>query len=151
VNRVERFVMRAPIALYRMRLGGLLGGRFVLLEHRGRHSGLVRRTVLEVVESDGDALVIASGFGESSQWCRNVSADPHVWFTRGRTRTSALAERLDHEQALTVFERYRVDHARAARVIGRRVGVSLVDDLDRAAEKLPLFRLTRDVAARGRR
>lgn len=135
--------MRAPIALYRIRLGGVFGGRFVLLEHRGRKSGLVRQTVLEVLESnEDDSLVIASGLGEASQWCKNISADPDVWFTRGRTKIHALAERLNHEQALEVFERYRVSHARAANMIGRKIGVSLVDDLDSAAEKLPLFRLT---------
>lgn len=135
--------MRAPIALYRVRLGSLLRGRFVLLEHRGRSSGLVRQTVLEVLESsEDDSVVIASGFGEASQWCKNISADPDVWFTRGRRRIHALAERLDHEHAVEVFGRYRVSHPRAANMIGSKIGVSLVDDLDNAAEKLPLFRLT---------
>lgn len=142
VNGLERFVFRAPIALYRVGLGGVLGSRFLLLEHVGRTSGEVRQTVLEVLETGDDGVpVIASGFGESSHWFKNVSANPDVWFTRRRTRTHATARRLDHPQAVDVFERYRVDHARAAKALGNRIGVSLVDDLDTAAERLPLFRL----------
>jgi hypothetical protein len=38
-----------------------------------------------------------------------------------------------------VFERYRIDHPRAAKAIGKRIGVSLVDDPGSAARELPLF------------
>jgi len=142
MNRFKRFVLRAPIGLYRVGLGGLLGNRFLLLEHVGRTSGEMRQTVLEVLETDDDgAPVIASGFGVTSQWFKNVSANPDVWFTRRRTRTRATAQRLDHVQAVEVFERYRVDHARAAKALGSRIGVSLIDGLDTAAEGIPLFRL----------
>lgn len=142
MNRLKRLIMRSPIGLYRMRLGGLLGSRFLLLEHTGRNSGLPRKTVLEVLETGEDAApIIASGFGERSQWCRNISIDPEIWITRGRTRTRAQAQRLDHTQARAVFERYRINHARAAKMLGGRIGVSLVDDLESAAEKLPLFRV----------
>lgn len=142
VNRLQRFFFRAPIGLYRIGLGGLMGDRFLLLEHVGRKSGETRSTVLEVLETGQDGVpVVASGFGESSQWFKNVTANPAVHTTRGRTRTAASAVRLDHDDALDVFERYRVAHPRAAKVLGERIGVSLVDDLDRAADELPLFRL----------
>ncbi|HTM84573.1 MAG TPA: nitroreductase family deazaflavin-dependent oxidoreductase, partial [Mycobacterium sp.] len=39
--------MRAPIWLYRARLGALLGSRLLMLEHRGRTSGARRYVVLE--------------------------------------------------------------------------------------------------------
>jgi hypothetical protein len=48
-NRVLGYVLRLPSYLYRLRLGGLLGHRFLLLTHRGRKSGLTRRTPLEVL------------------------------------------------------------------------------------------------------
>jgi hypothetical protein len=40
---------RLPIHLYRLDLGWLLGHRVLLLSHRGRKSGLIRATPLEVV------------------------------------------------------------------------------------------------------
>ncbi|MCA9848813.1 MAG: nitroreductase family deazaflavin-dependent oxidoreductase, partial [Dehalococcoidia bacterium] len=63
-----KLFFRAPIWLYRLHLGWLLGGRFLLMEHVGRRSGLVRRVVVEVVHHDRDAdtYTVASGFGPRS-------------------------------------------------------------------------------------
>jgi deazaflavin-dependent oxidoreductase (nitroreductase family) len=142
MNRFTRMVMRAPVGLYRVGLGGLLGRRFLLLEHTGRRSGLLRKTVLEVVEEGGDGSpVIVSGFGERSDWCRNVAADGRVFFTRGRTRRPAAAIRIARDEAVEVFDRYRSNHPRAAGAIGKRIGVSLTEDVEGAADRLPLFRL----------
>jgi deazaflavin-dependent oxidoreductase (nitroreductase family) len=150
MNRLQRLFKRAPIALYRMRLGGLLGRRFLLLEHVGRTSGLRRRTVLEVVEIDAEGRpTIVSGYGERSDWFRNVSTDPRVAFTIARHRVPATALRLGREEAVEVFDRYRAAHPRAAEVIGRRIGVSLIDDVEGAARQLPLFRLRPDTPPRG--
>ncbi|GGT16702.1 hypothetical protein GCM10010271_19490 [Streptomyces kurssanovii] len=49
---LRRFVARLPVHLYRIGLGPLFGRRLLLLIHTGRTSGLTRRTVIEVVESD---------------------------------------------------------------------------------------------------
>jgi hypothetical protein len=45
----SRLAFRLPIYLYRLDLGRLLGHRFLLLVHRGRESGLLRETLLEVL------------------------------------------------------------------------------------------------------
>jgi hypothetical protein len=47
-----QLLMRAPLLLYSMGLGWVLGGRFLKLRHRGRKSARVRETVLEVVGRD---------------------------------------------------------------------------------------------------
>jgi hypothetical protein len=44
-----RLMLRLPIWLYRLRLGWLLGNRFLLLTHVGRKTGLPHQTVVEVV------------------------------------------------------------------------------------------------------
>jgi hypothetical protein len=43
----SRRLVRAPIWLYRIRAGGLLGTRMMMLEHIGRTSGERRYVVLE--------------------------------------------------------------------------------------------------------
>ena len=65
-----RWLLRAPVWLYRLGLGGLLGDRFLLLTHIGRKSGQLRQNVLEVVEHDEatGAYVIASGWGDKADW-----------------------------------------------------------------------------------
>ncbi|MBF6467850.1 nitroreductase family deazaflavin-dependent oxidoreductase [Nocardia beijingensis] len=66
-----RWFVRAPITLFRARLGFLFGGRLLLLEHTGRRSGRARYVALEtVVRPSRDRVVIASGFGTQAQWFR---------------------------------------------------------------------------------
>jgi deazaflavin-dependent oxidoreductase (nitroreductase family) len=93
----SRLGFRLPIWLYRLGLGGLLGKRFVCLTHTGRRSGKPRQTVLEVVRYDGTtgACIVAAGFGEQSDWVRNVTRDPQITVTVGRNRRTDLAKRLD--------------------------------------------------------
>ena len=45
-----RWLVRAPIWLYRAGLGFVFGSRFLLLQHRGRRTGQVRQVMLEVVD-----------------------------------------------------------------------------------------------------
>lgn len=57
--------------------GTPLGGYVLLLRARGRRSGAVRDVPLSYLVTDGAAWVCA-GFGERTQWYRNVAADPTV-------------------------------------------------------------------------
>ena len=49
-----RWLMRAPVALYRAGWGWLLGRRFVMIEHLGRASHEPRFVVVEVVDRKRD-------------------------------------------------------------------------------------------------
>lgn len=96
-----RWVVRAPIFLFRAGLGFLLTSRLCWLEHRGRVSGEIRSAVLEVVDRPSpDVVVLASGFGTSSQWYRNLRADPRARVSVGwRYRVAARAELLGPEES----------------------------------------------------
>ncbi|MFT7607220.1 MAG: deazaflavin-dependent oxidoreductase (nitroreductase family) [Candidatus Aldehydirespiratoraceae bacterium] len=143
MNKLQRFAMRAPIGLFRVGLGGLLARRFLLLEHVGRTSGQLREAVLEILETDEQGVpVIASGFGLQAQWYKNVSVNSEIFYTRGRRRTAATADRISHSDAVEVFRRYQKDHPRAARAIGKRLEVPLTDDPHVAAREIPLFQLS---------
>ena len=75
----NRTLMRAPIWLYRARLGFLFGSRILMLEHIGRTTGARRSVVLEVIgHPTPDTYLVASGFGTRAQWFRNVLANPRV-------------------------------------------------------------------------
>lgn len=117
--RIPRPIARAPIVLYRLGLGGLLGRRFVLLEHRGRRSGLIRQVVLETLSTEQDMIHVVSGYGWSAQWLRNVRADPRVRVTCGWARPrGARAVILPPDEAVSVLDDYRQRHPLAARVLG---------------------------------
>ncbi len=72
-------------------LGTPLGGWLVLLRVRGRRTGLVRETPLNYLVAEGSAWVMA-GFGERTEWYRNLLADPAVeaWLP-GRRVTARAA------------------------------------------------------------
>jgi len=102
------YLLRAPVYLYRWRVGWLLGNRFILLTHIGRRTGLRRQTVLEVVEyrKEGPEVVVANGFGPDSDWVLNIKAQPGEEVTVGSQHFVASHRFLDEEEAMQVIEDY---------------------------------------------
>jgi deazaflavin-dependent oxidoreductase (nitroreductase family) len=100
-----RLLLRVPVWLYRAHLDWLLGARFLLLTHRGRTSGFARHTVLEVVQRDpaNGIYFVASGWGEKSDWLRNIQATPEVTVHVSQRAFPATAKRLSVEAAQHVL------------------------------------------------
>jgi deazaflavin-dependent oxidoreductase (nitroreductase family) len=143
-----RAVLRAPTLLYRARLGRVLGGRFVLLEHTGRRSGVVHQNVLEVVDHDDafSRVVVCSGWGERSDWYRNVVADPNVSFESKGVRHRGVARRLAPTEAEVALQRYGERHPHALAALARRmIDEAPTGDLEaiamRVAAALPVVEL----------
>jgi deazaflavin-dependent oxidoreductase (nitroreductase family) len=108
-----------PIVFYHLRLGWLLGERFVLLTVRGRRTGLPRPVVLEVLGPDPltGGVFIASAWGGNAQWTRNLEACPNVEVQVGRRSFQAEALRLPEEAGEEQFRIYARRHPLAGRVI----------------------------------
>jgi deazaflavin-dependent oxidoreductase (nitroreductase family) len=69
-----------PLYLYRHGWGWVLGHRVLQLTHRGRRSGRLRWTVLQVLRYDpktGEAVVM-SGSGPTTHWLRNIQANDQL-------------------------------------------------------------------------
>ena len=93
-----KWLLRLPINLYHLRLGWLLGERFMLLEHLGRKTGKWHQVVIEVVSHDTqtDTYFAASGWNLRSDWYRNILDHPQVRLSTGhRQGLAALAHVLD--------------------------------------------------------
>jgi len=141
---LSRLAFRLPLLLYRLGLGGLLGKRFVCLTHTGRRSGKLRQAVLEVVRYDNatGACIVAAGFGEGSDWVRNLQHDPHITFTVGRLSRTGLAERLDAETAAHELVDYARRFPLAWRELSSILGYRLdgtEKDIRLLADMLPMF------------
>ncbi|MDF1604398.1 nitroreductase family deazaflavin-dependent oxidoreductase [Nocardioides sp. YIM 152315] len=136
-----RWLVRAPIPIFRHGFGWLFGRRLLLLEHVGRTSGHPRYVVLEVVVPEGpDAVIVASGFGPRAQWFRNVVATPACHVTLGRTRRAAVAEVLDRGELDRVLADYARRHPRA----WRRLSATMLELNGQPADgspDIPLVRL----------
>jgi deazaflavin-dependent oxidoreductase (nitroreductase family) len=121
---MARTLYRLPIKLYRLHLGWLLMGRFLLLTHTGRKSGLPRQTVLEVLwhRKDCDAYYMLSGWGEQSDWVKNIEKTPQVTIGVGRRRFAARAARLSPEEAEGKVIAYARQHPHLVRYLARLLG-----------------------------
>jgi deazaflavin-dependent oxidoreductase (nitroreductase family) len=138
---------RAPVFLYDIGAGWLYGHRFLLLTHRGRRSGRVYRTMLEVVGWDAARreAVVMSGFGPRSNWYLNVLAGNAGEIRIGRLRFRPEARALDPDEATRVvaaYERRNRVLSPVVRAILSRLGGFPYDGSDASrrelVERLPL-------------
>ena len=115
-----RIIMRFPILFYRLNLGWLLGKRFLLLEHRGRKSGIIRKAVIEVVDHDVQkgSYIVAAAWGNQSDWYKNIEAEPNVNVGVGIQRFPAFAKTLSAEDAAQHLNAYATEHPFAFRQLG---------------------------------
>jgi deazaflavin-dependent oxidoreductase (nitroreductase family) len=121
-----RWVLDSPAWLYRSHLGFLMGKRLLMVEHRGRKTGTLYRTVLEVAgrHPDQDEWVVTAGWGPQSDWYRNLEAGnlEAVWI--GSKRLDATVRFLEPEEAGQVMGRYERDHPTTAKALVKAMGVS---------------------------
>lgn len=126
-NRFTRMFMRAPIGLYQIGLGWLLGQRFIHIVHTGRVSEQPRHVVLEVVSSDkaGGTYYVAAAWGERSDWFRNLMKTPACTIQVGRQQFPAQAQRLATKQAEEVLLDYARRHPTAMRALAKGMGFAV--------------------------
>lgn len=121
-----RWIYRAPVVLYRMGLGGLMFGQ-LMLTTVGRKSGRPRRAVVDVLKHDAASgtYYVVSAYGASSNWYRNLEANPEVRVQVGWHRFAARAIPLPEQEAEEMFldfwRRHRLYVRTMFRLIGLRV------------------------------
>ena len=145
--RFSRALYRAPIWLYRMGLGWLMGGRMLYLKHTGRRTGEPRETVLEVVhhQTKSDTYIVASAWGEKADWYQNVLKTPEIWLKVGRLSSAAIALPLAGEQSERFLLEYAAKHPTALRTLSRFMGFetpSTDSDVREIARQLPMVGIT---------
>jgi deazaflavin-dependent oxidoreductase (nitroreductase family) len=90
---------RAPMWLWRLGLGPLVGQGFALLTTTGRRSGLPRTTMVAYLRGQ-ERLYVVAVYGPGSQWFRNLVADPRVNVQTARGSQAMLARRLTSDEDL---------------------------------------------------
>jgi deazaflavin-dependent oxidoreductase (nitroreductase family) len=143
---LSRALFRAPIHLYRLNLGWLLGKRILMLNHIGRVSGTQRQVILEVIEhdpSDG-SFVVASGWGSTAAWYRNVLHTPEATIQVGRRTFPVTAVPLTANEGAEIFTRYAARHRTAATYLLPRLMGFSVDgseaDFRAVGQRMPFVR-----------
>ena len=139
----SRWFFRFPIKLYQANLGWLLGKRLLYMIHIGRKSGKPRQVVLEVVDHDPetDTYYVASGWGEKSDWLRNIEKTPQVYVKTGWRHFPAAAKRLTGEEAEEALLNYNRRHPHSLQPLARYMGYRLENteqDIRLLAHEIPL-------------
>jgi deazaflavin-dependent oxidoreductase (nitroreductase family) len=143
----NRLLWRAPIWLYRWNLGWMMGGRFLLLNHVGRKSGLPRQAVVEIVAHDPESgqYSIASGFGAKSDWYQNLRATPEITIKVGSKDISVTAVPLSPDESGAAMVDYAQRNPTAAkglmRVCGYQVDGTNEDYYTMGYEHIPFIKL----------
>lgn len=143
---LSRWLFRVPIYLYQIHCGWIFGDRLVLLNHIGRVTGKQRQTVLEVVDHDraDDTYVVASGWGPTAAWYRNVIHTPEVSIQVGRRTIPVTAVPLSKDEGAETFGRYAARHRTLATHLLPRLMGFAVDgseaDFRAAGRHLPFIK-----------
>ena len=120
-----RWLANAPNRLYRLGLGWLFGHRMAQITHRGRKSGLVRRTVLEVLHYDPRTreVLVVSGWEGKTDWYRNIQREPALEVRIGRVRYRPVQQFLSPEETVQLILTLLRQHPREVRFLGPLLGI----------------------------
>jgi len=144
------------VLLWRLGLGAWInlwpqvGGRILVITHKGRKSGLPRRTPVNYAIVN-DELYITAGFGSKSDWYRNIQSNPEVqiWLPDGWY--SGLAQEVSDEKLrLPVLRQVLINSGFAAYAFGGLNPNTISDEeLQAATASYRLVRLVRTAPRTG--
>jgi len=126
---------RFPVYLYDWGLGGLMGGRILVLGTIGRKSGKRRETPLEFLHDEAtDVFFLMAGWEGRTDWFRNLVAQPRVRVRVGRRRFQADARVLDSEEGGEALRSWIERTPRLVPILERDSGIHYDGTLARARE-----------------
>ena len=122
---IYRWGANTPRWLYRLRLGWMLGHRLAQITHRGRKSGQIRRTILEVLHYDPHTqeVVVVSGWEGKTDWYRNIEHEPALEVRTGCVAYRPIQEFLSPEETAHFIVALFRQHPRQVRFVGQLLGI----------------------------
>lgn len=116
-------MFKLPLVMYRLRLGWLLGKRFMQITHVGRRSGRTYRTVLAVLKFDKKTNEIyAVSAWKGSDWYYNIQSSPALQVETGFVHYVPVQRILSAEEITAAFMEYRKQHPIFSRMVCRIPG-----------------------------
>jgi deazaflavin-dependent oxidoreductase (nitroreductase family) len=100
-----RWLFKAPILLYRLGLGFLVGRILMIMTTTGRKSGLPRQTAIEFHEFRGRRYVL-SAWGTKTDWYRNIEKNPLITIQTWRGVENVRARRVTADEELAAAYEY---------------------------------------------
>jgi deazaflavin-dependent oxidoreductase (nitroreductase family) len=148
-NRFMLFMWRLGLGPV-LNMGPAMAGRYMVITHTGRKSGLKRRTPVNYALVD-DEIYCTAGFGSGSDWYRNIIANPQVevWLPDGWY--AGIAEEVTHPEArLPLLRDVLIGSGFAALAAGVDPTKMTDDELDSATKEYRLIHIRRVAARTGK-
>ena len=150
-----KYLNRFMLIMWRLGLGQWLNiwpagtGRYMVVTHVGRKSGLKRRTPVNYSEIDGE-IYCTAGFGSNSDWYRNIKANPNVevWLPDGWWRGEA-EEVIEPALRLHTLRQVIIDSGFAGRLAGLDPYTMTDEEFDGATTAYRVMHIRRTVARTG--
>jgi deazaflavin-dependent oxidoreductase (nitroreductase family) len=120
-----RWLANLPRWFYQLGLGWVLGHRMMQITHRGRKSGQIRRTILEVLHYDpkSQEILVVSGWEGKTDWYRNIQREPPLEVRTGRVAYRPVQEFLSSEETAQLILTLFRQHPREVRFVGSLLGI----------------------------
>ena len=126
-----------------------VGGRIMVVTHTGRKTGLRRRTPVNYALVDGDVYCTA-GFGEGSDWYRNIRNNPEVEVWLPDSWWAGIAEEVtDARLRAPLLRQVLVASGFAARAAGIDPRAMTNEKMEAATGSYRLIRIHRTRARTG--
>ena len=122
---IYRWFANAPRWFYRLGLGWVLGYRVMQLTHRGRKTGQIRRTILEVLHYDPQTreVVVVSGWEGITDWYRNITHEPALEVRISWVVYQPTQELLAPDETARLIFALFARHPREVRFVGQILGI----------------------------
>jgi deazaflavin-dependent oxidoreductase (nitroreductase family) len=133
-----------------LNMGPVMAGRYMVITHTGRKSGMKRRTPVNFAIVDDEVYCVA-GFGSVSDWYRNLIANPQVevWLPDGWY--AGIAEEVTHPEArLPLLRQVLIGSGFAALAAGIDPKQMTDEELDAATKEYRLIHIRRVAARTGK-
>lgn len=151
-----KYLNRFMLLMWRLGMGPLLNmgpalaGRYMVITHTGRKSGMKRRTPVNYAVVD-DEVYCTAGFGSVSDWYRNILANPQVevWLPDGWY--AGIAEEVTHpEVRLPRLRDVLIASGFAALAAGVDPNKMTDEELDAVTKEYRLIHIRRVAARTGK-
>ncbi len=144
------------LTMWRLGLGSWVNafpsvtGQVMVVTHIGRKSGVKRRTPVNYASVDGD-IYCTAGFGKSSDWYRNIIANPcvEVWLPDGWW-AGVAEEALDPDTRTVLMRAVLIASGFAAYAAGIDPRKMSDEELDGVTASYRLIRIRRTTPLTGR-
>ena len=132
-------LFKIPLFFYKLGLGPLIAKRILILTTSGRKTGLARKTPLEYVyDPQGNIYTLSAGWGGTSDWFRNLLANPSAHIQIGKQGYACRAEVLPAEAVIAELKVYTQRNPFARSMFSRWIGQPF-DDSEESYQKVADF------------